>query len=1426
MRIRARDETKEEELSILEARILAHPAVGDCAVMRRSESHAVRIVAYVVPSEPFEPSQLEAHLEAASPTSIRPDVFVPISTLPLTEQGGIDYEALSRVSVLEDELVPEWEQSLESNGYAPVGLLVEEARPRSHPLHLDDLLSNQRVPRSPVDTVSDDDDNDVRAVPQPPPSSDARLAIAYGGILDVPPGAPRVLGEVLERAAGQSEAGIHYRGVDSEDSVQSYLQLAHSADRILAGLRSRGLSAGDRVLLQLANSRDFLEGFWAAILGGFVPVPMAVPASLRQQSASQALERAWRLLGEPAVLTSDDLIDDILAVLDVRAAGSTRAFTLESLRQNVEATSARHAPAPEDIALLMLTSGSTGVPKAVPLTHRNLICRTLASIQLNGFDANEVSLNWMPLDHVAGLIYFHLRDTQLGCRQIQLATQAVLQNPLIWLDAIDEFRVSVTFAPNFAYGLVNDCSNQIASGSWDLASVRFVLNGAEAIVARTARRFLRLLEPHGLSPTAMHPAWGMSETSSGVTYSDRFSLATTSDEDRFVEVGRPVPGLTMKIVDGRDRIVSEGSVGRLKVKGDVVTRGYLNDESATRAAFSDDGWFETGDLAMIRDGRVTITGREKDVVIINGVNYYSHAIESVVEELEGVVTSFTAACAARDQDSDTDRLAVFFHPDSFEPGMLSALLKKIRATITSTIGIAPDYLVPVPVESIPKTSLGKIQRTLLTERLGRGSFDDVLKNVDLLTASPNTIPDWFFRKRWVRKQGRRLPPGELGRQWLVFLDGGDVGRRFVESVATDDVVVRVEAGPRFVRKSATSYCIDPGSKSDYVRLFASLDEAGIDPNRIVHLWQCRPESNRRLDAESIAEAQTRGSLSLLWLAQAIADPGRTDTTRTLAMVGSHVARVEENDRVSPERCPVLGFVKSISQEIPTLHCFHIDVDDPDDASAAESISNELNLVSKEREVAYRRGTRFVARLGRVEFRQPERRELPFAAGGLHLITGGLGGIGVELARFLSDRANLRVLLIGRSGLPLDGERETRLRSLAAREQGLAYESCDVTNLERLNEVVRKYESLWNVPLAGVVHLAGSYGESLVAEERRESFERLLAPRALGAVNIEKILAERGGGLLVTSSSVAGFFGGASMASYSAASAFLDGFHESLAMSESIQSYCFQWSNWDGIGQARSNQSKELPRTRGYLPISAERAILSFRVGLTHRPGAMLVGLDTDNRHVRRFIEAEPENLHKGFVYVEASNASSLLDRGMDLRDRFGVSVPLEILPVEALPLDDNGKVDRHRLRAMRRTQLRGGVDATPPATEAERELAGIWGAVLGAADVNVEDSFFELGGDSLLAVQALRRIRDGLGVELSLRTLFENPRLGELARAIDAANASPAPPAPPAPMSSSPGVPQRRTEDAASLLERLDELGDDEVDALLEAMADDDEASA
>ncbi|MBT2575230.1 amino acid adenylation domain-containing protein [Bacillus sp. ISL-51] len=555
-------------------------------------------------------------------------------------------------------------------------------------------------------------------------------SVSYGKPLRLSADQPMTIPEVLHKtaAAAGDTKGITYIQPDGTEVYQTYSGLRKIALSIVKGLRQSGVKAADEVILQLSDNSQLIPAFWGCVLAGAIPVPLAAaPAYTEMNSGTQKLKDAWTLLNKPFVITSREMLPEMTEwAMEQKLAGFC-ALAAEDLSAADMVTDWHH-PRPKDLAMLLLTSGSTGTPKAVMLSHENIVCMVKGNIQMQGYTSDDVTFNWMPFDHVGGIGMLHLRDVYLGCKEINIPSESILMDPLKWLDLIDHYRASVTWAPNFAFGLLADFAEDIQTRNWDLSSMRYMLNGGEAAVAKVGRRIMELLEPHGLPANAIRPAWGMSETSSGVIFSDEFTRANTSDEDRFVEIGLPIPGFNMRITDERNQVVEEGEIGRFQVSGLTVTSGYYERPDLNESVFTEDGWFETGDLGFLREGRLTITGRTKDAIIINGVNFYSHAIESAVEELPEIETSFTAACAVRPNQSTTDKLAIFFVTSvQLDDNRMAKLLQTIHQHVTQKVGVTPDYLLPVAKEDIPKTAIGKIQRTQLKTSFEQGQFDSLHK---------------------------------------------------------------------------------------------------------------------------------------------------------------------------------------------------------------------------------------------------------------------------------------------------------------------------------------------------------------------------------------------------------------------------------------------------------------------------------------------------------------------------------------------------------------------------------------------------------------------------------------------------------------------------------------------------------------------------
>ncbi|MEL6160846.1 MAG: amino acid adenylation domain-containing protein [Cyanobacteria bacterium J06554_11] len=569
-----------------------------------------------------------------------------------------------------------------------------------------------------------------------------KKAIAHGEKLILPENSPETFTEVIRRATDDHpEREIVFVEADGRQQVQTYAQLRERAEKMLAGLRAHQLQPGEIVIL-FVGDEDFISAFWSCLLGGFVPVPMT-PNLKRKEETQAKLKHAWTTLHQPLIVSSESLIEasgmeQMLSqnlAQHSTAEASPRLATVDSLLANEPARD-WHESKPEDLAYIVMSSGTTGIPKMVQMSHTVVTTRFIRgySRKLSATSRN-ILLNWMPFSHSAGLQVVRPQWDQV----IYMQTDVVLQEPLRWLDAIDRYGVTNVTLPNFALGAIADRITEETAHSadsesvraWNLSTLRRIGVSTEAIVPRTARIFLKLLLPHGLSGQSLHPNYSMSEVGA-MTTSNHWSPLDIDDSDRFVEVGQPDLGCSIRIVDEQEQLMTEGKTGRIQAYSPVMTPGYHQDPDRTASVFTADGWFRTGDLGFLRNGQLTVTGRHKELIIINGRNYHSTEIESVVEGVAGLEKGYTAACATRREGSNTDELVVFFHAQTSKQDELNTLLKHIRRTLNQEMGVNPAYLLPVEKVEIPRTTSGKIQRLTLKKQFEAGKFNTVVSQIKSL----------------------------------------------------------------------------------------------------------------------------------------------------------------------------------------------------------------------------------------------------------------------------------------------------------------------------------------------------------------------------------------------------------------------------------------------------------------------------------------------------------------------------------------------------------------------------------------------------------------------------------------------------------------------------------------------------------------------
>ncbi|MGO4750394.1 MFS transporter, partial [Streptomyces sp. 2MCAF27] len=362
--------------------------------------------------------------------------------------------------------------------------------------HLADVLPNVLPTvsgREPTDTAEGpgaDTTEDATAAPDDgtPAEGGAREPSVLGsGSLGLPVDHPRTLQAALARAAEEApERGITFLTRQGTSVHVTYPRLLADAERALAGLRALGLRPGDSVLFQFDANHSFVTAFWACVLGGFLPAPMAVVPD--GERGSGKLRNTWSLLGHPLILTDLDAAEPADALSGQWGTGVRVAAIADIMadRRDRDWFAAR----PDSPALNLLTSGSTGLPKCVRHNHHSIVARTWGDAVVNRLTEDDVTLNWIAMDHVMGSVMAHTRDVFLGCAQVNVTPDMFAARPLNWLDWIDRYRVTNISAPNFAFALVNGYADEIAEGRWDLSSLRVVYNGGEPVVSGTAHTFL------------------------------------------------------------------------------------------------------------------------------------------------------------------------------------------------------------------------------------------------------------------------------------------------------------------------------------------------------------------------------------------------------------------------------------------------------------------------------------------------------------------------------------------------------------------------------------------------------------------------------------------------------------------------------------------------------------------------------------------------------------------------------------------------------------------------------------------------------------------------------------------------------------------------------------------------------------------------
>ena len=599
--------------------------------------------------------------------------------------------------------------------------------------------------------------------------------IAAAGQLDCPDAAETLAESLIWHAARHPDrAHIFLRedpppGEDEAPAVNiTYGDLVANATSVAARLRQRGIRPGDTVAVMLPTCRDFFYCFMGIQLAGAIPVPIYPPfradriqeyadrqaAILR--NAQVRLLITFRQAGAVARLVQPHVpsLGGVVTATKLAEPGDTTGFT-------------PHRAHGHDIAFLQYTSGSTGDPKGVTLTHSNVLANIRSIGEAAELRGGDVGVSWLPLYHDMGLIGAWLSLMHFGVPVAIMSPLAFLSRPERWLWALHHHRGTVTAAPNFAYEL---CVRKIADRDiegLDLSAWRAALNGAEPVNAETLERFAERFAKYGFKRSALMPVYGLAEATLAVTFTppgrgplvERVDRRTFERDGRaaparegdatalaLVSSGRPVPGYEVRIVDAEGREVPDGVEGRLWFRGAGATRGYYRNPEATKlirpqaggnagilpalsgaesglespgrleagatagATGAAEDWVDSGDRAYRSNGEIFITGRTKDIIIKAGRNLYPHEIEELAGRVHGVRTGCVVAFGVRDEKLGSERLVVVAETRERDTAARERIVAKVNQTVAEAIDLPPDVVELVPPHSIPKTSSGKLRR--------------------------------------------------------------------------------------------------------------------------------------------------------------------------------------------------------------------------------------------------------------------------------------------------------------------------------------------------------------------------------------------------------------------------------------------------------------------------------------------------------------------------------------------------------------------------------------------------------------------------------------------------------------------------------------------------------------------------------------------
>lgn len=1245
------------------------------------------------------------------------DDITVLPNLPRTGEGAVDEARLSNLPMLDRARV---EEDLQQRNLPADAVAVLHDRvliPTAEPAEIAAFQKQSRQGSAPRKV-------DITTRPD---------AWVVGAPLSLPADGPAHLFTALCQTAERfPDRGLTL--VDDQRNVihYSYAQLVSDARRVAAGLQQAGLESGSILLLQMQYDQRFFPVWWGALLAGLRPLNVATPDHYTERNG--VAQKLYNVAHNYPNLT---VAADAARLADTQAwlGANKPVISADALLQTRESWQGELSNDP--VAFLQLTSGSTGTPKAIQITHHGILHHIAASARHNDYSADDINLNWLPFDHVVPILTTHIKDCVLGIQQIQLTTRSVLNDPLWWLDAMSEFGVTHSWAPNFAFQRVVEALSRLQDKpTFNLHKVRFLMNAGEQVLAPVVQRFNAACAPMGLRADAVQPAFGMAEACTCITYNNNSSEllsvhfnpaldpsvcdinAPHLSSHGFVDLGSLMPGVEIRITNEQNELVKEGVIGRMQIRGPVVTPGYLNNTEANAEAFVGEGWFNSGDLGFIWNQRLILTGREKEMIVVNGANYYCFEIEQAAT-IPGVVPTFVAATGvALEAGTNSDALVLFYVSDhSVEAAVLE---RQMAARVAEAFGIPPAYLIAVEADNFHKTTSGKIQRGQFRKNFEKQQYEDQVeaylqrhrKNDDLTTT--------LFEMHWDTAHSAPLTLVTAS----LWCD---------ETLEHNSTIVRWrQYGATVNTASALHDMLAQSQTGIHTILLQDLTRADVALEHL--LFELVQKLALLKPAIQTLDAATAGRLQIAVIGQQVSD--------TLLLK------------------PIL---ETLRQETGHPHLTGLVL-----STALQTAPEPIRTVPFNRSVLWvdepQRLTRPLLRAVNRYQQQPH----AIVRNGIYAITGGLAGLSDPLCHYLIAQKRCRVILLGRSVLEQQPQRQYRFQQMQQLlgAANVVYQPLSGWSTDQLHEAIQAgLKDLNAQQLDGVFHLAGHLDMTPLEAVDNQYWQQQVEPKWQGAIGVASYLQQHfPQAVLVHYSSLNALLGGQNAAAYSAANS-LQSWQTARQNAGGLRCWTLHWSVWanTGMASAFSHTELQLARNKGLLPLDKSRDLFWLDAALTQPPGNYYIGLDPNAAALRNELDFNNQSRdhYQMHAWIPAGTSTPEIQRWL-----LDPAASIDAVRVEQhlwqqpLPSQDNGGVDIERLRQMGAAQAE---QETPPANATEQDLVTIWSGVLNRAIPDVTRSFFEYGGHSINATQLIARINQHFSQTFTVAHLFQYPSIREFA---------------------------------------------------------------